>query len=94
MRRRARFFCVAATIFSLAACYTPGRSLAPAGSPIATSRDLTGAWLFTSGSSREYRSGIGALRFAPMSDVRENSVISVRHTGDLIVFDYTSHDGT
>jgi hypothetical protein len=81
-------------ILAIAGCYTPRRSLAPTGSPIANERDFTGAWKFTSGSSREYMSGIGVLPFLPMYDVRPESVIRARQSGDLVVFDYTSHDGT
>lgn len=76
------------------ACYTPGRSLAPAGSSIDRSRNFSGSYCFTSGSSREYRSGIGALPFLPMWDVHEQSIITVAQTGEALAFSYTAKDGS
>jgi hypothetical protein len=89
-----RIALAAAALIAAASCYTPGRSLEPTGSAVENTRDLSGAWCFTSGSSREYRSGIGVLPFAPMYDVHEQSVITVRQNGNEIVFDYTARDGS
>jgi hypothetical protein len=83
-----------AAMLLLASCnYSPMHPLAPTDVPIASERDLSGSWCFTSGTSRQYGTG-ASIPFIPQYELHEESVITLRYDGNAIVADYTSRDGT